>query len=137
VAGRGYALRFRGRVAYLVALLAAAPTHANNLPAKILAGRAPEAPVNCLPMDVLFNKFVYDDHVIYYRAINGKYDYIQWPPKCLGLRNDAFYKTLNDFTPPKTCAGDTIQTSDRATGLPNGVCTLDKFIPYPRKGRAQ
>jgi hypothetical protein len=49
---------------------------------------------------------------------------------CPGLSEDV---ALGTSTPAgRLCAGDIVQAFDRASGVPQGSCTLGRFTPYRR-----
>lgn len=97
--------------------------------AKMLEGRVPGKPVNCIFMPQVTSSVVIDKTAIVYNA--GRTIYVERPKNgASSLSDDDVLVTR--MTSPELCTVDTVQLHDRTTGFWRGFVSLDQFVPYTR-----
>ena len=97
--------------------------------AKMLEGRSPGEPVQCITT-MRSNGLQVIDHVaVVYDA--GSVIYVARPTDRMQLgRNDIL--VIDRFSGSRLCASDVVRTIDRGSGFPTGVVFLDSFVPYTK-----
>lgn len=98
--------------------------------AKMVGGRTPGAPTECISINGLGNKLKVIDGVgVTYRL--GSTIYVSRVDRPENLRwTDR--SRFDGMTPGKMCAGDKLWTTDIKTGTPTGSVELLEFVPYTR-----
>jgi hypothetical protein len=115
---------------FLTLALTAAQAHAPSSPAKLLAGRDAGKPVDCINSTNVLDTQTFDDGSIYYR-MTGKVDYVNRPAQCSQLNSRMAYATVVPST--HLCSGDSLRVYDPLTRGPQGSCSFDNFVPYPKR----
>jgi len=98
-------------------------------PDRLLAGRVPGKPVQCISQTRIVDTQTFDDGSIYYR-MSGSSDYLNRPHDCSQLNSNRSYSTVVPST--QLCAGDSLRVFDAAARIPYGSCIFDSFVPYPK-----
>jgi hypothetical protein len=106
-----------------------ADARAPSTPDRVLAGRTPGKPVDCISQTQVFDTQTFDDGSIYYRMA-GPVDYLNRPYQCSQLRSDRAYSTRTPGT--QLCRGDILNVFDAAAHFPYGSCSFGDFVPYPK-----
>lgn len=107
----------------------AASARTPSTPDRLLAGRTPGKPVDCIDQNRVFDTQTFDDGSIYYR-MSGSVDYLNRPPQCSQLNSDRAYATRTPST--QLCRGDILNIFDPSAHIPYGSCTFGDFVPYAR-----
>jgi hypothetical protein len=111
--------------------LGAGTAHArtDQTPDKLLAGRTPGKPVQCIIQTQISDSQTFDDGTIYYR-MRGPIDYVNKPHDCPQLNSSRAYSTRTPSN--QLCSGDIMTVFDAGAHLPYGSCIFNEFVPYPR-----
>lgn len=96
--------------------------------AKMLAGRVPGKPVDCITLDTTQNSTVFPHTAIVYE--NGGTLYVNRPNDADSLDGDQILvtKTWTD----QLCRLDIVRLVDRGTRMESGFVGLESFTPYTR-----
>ncbi|MFC0205619.1 hypothetical protein [Novosphingobium soli] len=101
--------------------------------AKMLEGREPGEPVNCIPYIQTQNLTVVDRTALVYRV--GRTIYVNRPDNADRLDDDDVLVTK--LYTSQLCRSDTVQLHDRNAGhMWNGFLGLNEFVPYRKPGSA-
>lgn len=100
--------------------------------AKILDGRQPGNPVDCISLTDSRDQRVIDKTAIVYG--NGGTIYVNRPSNPRDLDRDDIMVT--DIRGSQLCRMDIVRTHDRAGFFYNGFIGLQQFVPYRRVARA-
>ncbi len=101
--------------------------------AKMLDGREPGKPVNCLPLGQSSEQRIIDKTAIVYRY--GSTLYVNRPSNPESLDNDDIMvtKPLNG----QLCSVDTVTLIDRNSRFYSGFVGLQQFVPYKKVASAR
>ena len=123
------------RALTLAAIAVAAPALARDNPrdeaavARMLDGKAPEAPRKCLTAWDSRNSSVHDGTVLF--RVNSRLVYKNDMQDCHLLHEDDILQT-NLYGTSQLCEGDIAQVINRAGRYGKGACTFGEFVPYRR-----
>jgi len=98
-------------------------------PDRLIAGRTPGKPEQCISQTRIVDTRTFDDGSIYYRMA-GSNDYLNRPHDCSELKSDRSYVTQTPST--QLCSGDTLRIYDPTSHISYGACIFDQFVPYPK-----
>lgn len=116
-------------VAATLAPIGIAQAAHDTTPDRLLAGRTPGKPVQCIQQSFIQDTQTFDDGSIYYRMRGGS-DYVNRPRDC-PLNSNRAYATS---TPTNSlCSGDILRVFDPASHVSYGSCIYGDFTPYPKR----
>jgi hypothetical protein len=95
---------------------------------RLLEGRTPGKPVNCINLRDIRSTEIVDGTAIVYR-VGGKL-YVNRPRNADTLRRDDIMVT-NSFG-SQLCRIDVVNTIDRTALFPTGFVNLSEFVPYTK-----
>ena len=96
---------------------------------RILAGRAPGRPTNCINLRAISATRIIDRTAIVYEA--GRTLYVNRPRSgAESLRRDDVLVTRPSGS--QLCSVDSVRLVDRGARFPRGFVTLGPFVPYSR-----
>lgn len=126
----------RTPVAALLIAIAAVPASAARPDpearlAKVLAGRVPRAPVDCIPLDRTGSSVTVPHAAIVYQQ--GGTFYVNRFANGCDLGDDTFLVTRTPST--QLCRGDIAELRQTMSNIPRGSCVFGSFTPYVRPGR--
>ncbi|MBW8842980.1 MAG: hypothetical protein JF608_14510 [Sphingomonadales bacterium] len=97
--------------------------------ARMLAGRVPGKPVDCIDLRSAGSSHVIDRTAIVYGS--GGTLYVNRPRSgASSLDSDDIQVTRTSGS--QLCSLDTVRLVDRGSRIPSGFIALDKFVPYAR-----
>ncbi|TGX52161.1 hypothetical protein E5A73_15245 [Sphingomonas gei] len=97
--------------------------------AKLLEGRTPGAPVNCISLATSNTSQIIKGKAIVYRV--GSKLYVNEPRSGAESLNDDDILVTKVFG-SQLCSIDTINLVDRSSQFPRGFVILDKFVPWTK-----
>jgi hypothetical protein len=101
--------------------------------AKLLEGRVPGAPVNCLSPAQRDNVQIVDKTALVYGS--GRTVYVNRPRHPSSLDSDAILVTRLHGS--QLCKLDLVRLRDRTSNTSYGFVTLEEFVPYSRVADAK
>jgi hypothetical protein len=101
----------------------------------LLAGKAAQPPISCLPHFRSGDMRVIDDETIAFRD-GSKRTYVAHMPGggCPNLSSGHYALVTKQFGSADLCRGDIAQVVDTLNGLPMGSCVFGDFVPYVAPG---
>ena len=101
----------------------------------LLAGKAAQPPISCLPHFRSGDMRVIDDQTIAFRD-GSKRTYIAHMPGggCSNLSSGHYALVTRQFGSADLCRGDIAQVVDTLNGLSMGSCVFGDFVPYVAPG---
>lgn len=96
--------------------------------AKLLEGRVPGQPVNCLTQSQRDNVEIIDKTALVYGS--GRTIYVNRPRHPNSLDDDAILVTRLHSS--QLCKLDLVRLRDRSSNMSYGFVTLEQFVPYTR-----
>jgi len=97
--------------------------------AKMLAGRVPGKPVNCIDLISAGSSRIIDHTAIVYGS--GGTLYVNRPRSGASSLDSDDILVSRSFG-SQLCRLDTVRLVDRGSRIPSGFIALDKFVPYAR-----
>ncbi|WP_184242803.1 hypothetical protein [Novosphingobium chloroacetimidivorans] len=101
--------------------------------ARMLEGRQPGKPVNCLPLGSAQESRIIDKTAIVYRF--GNTLYVNRPTNADALDDDDIMVTSTSQS--SLCRLDTVQLHDRTSRFYSGFVGLQDFVPYKKVASAR
>jgi hypothetical protein len=98
--------------------------------AKLIAGRTPGKPVDCIPSTLYSNSTVIDGTAIVYQN-SGRTLYVNRPRSGAPSLNDDDILVTRQWG-SQLCNLDMVHLVDRASRFPRGFVSLGQFVPYTR-----
>lgn len=98
--------------------------------AKITAGRAAGAPVDCIQQHRINSTEIISRTAIVYRMDNGTI-YVNRPDSGATFLSKGDI-LVTDTHSPQLCSIDIVRLVDSSARMPSGSVGLGKFVPYPR-----
>lgn len=98
--------------------------------AKLLAGRTPGKPVDCLSLRTLGSSEIVEDTAIVYGS--GRTIYVNRLGEGTSWSIDDDDILVTDTRGSQLCSIDTVRLVDRTSQRPSGFVSLGKFVPYTR-----
>ena len=95
---------------------------------RLLAGKTPGRPENCLPLQRSNDMTVIDDETILYR--DGDTTYVNKLLGSCNLLSRGSYALVTRSSGSQLCRGDIGTVTDVSTGTTVGSCALGDFVPY-------
>jgi hypothetical protein len=99
--------------------------------AKVLAGRAPGKPENCIPTGFIDGPQVVGDSLIY-RQTGKRLWRSQVRDRCPFLRDDQIVVSI--LYGAQVCRNDRFRLVDRGSPIASADCTFGEFVPYDKVG---
>lgn len=102
---------------------------------KLLAGKVPGKPIDCLPQYRANDMVVVDDNTVTYR--DGRTVYVNHfqGGSCSQLGSGFYALVTKSFGGTGLCRGDIAQVLDTSSGMIVGSCAFGDFVPYaPPRG---
>lgn len=98
--------------------------------AKVLEGRVPGKPVDCIPLRQIQSTEIFDRTAILYKV--GNIWYLNRPASGASFldRSDIL---LTDTRSPNLCSIDIVRLIDQSSRFPSGSLGLGQFVPYTKK----
>ena len=111
------------------------PTKQEERLAKMLEGRTPGKPVDCISQQLIRSTTVLNRTAIVYEMSNGTY-YVNRPASGANFLHDNLILVTSTQT-NQLCGVDIVRLVDSSSGMSMGSIGLGKFIPYPRPAKAK
>ena len=99
--------------------------------AKVLAGRTPGKPENCIPTGFIDGPQVVGDSLIY-RQTGKRLWRSQVRDRCPFLRDDQIVVSI--LYGAQVCRNDRFRLVDRGSPIASADCTFGEFVPYDKVG---
>src|SRR3569623_811684 len=98
---------------------------------RLVAGKVPGAPVQCLPSYNMNDMVVIDESTVAYRLGGNRVYVNHLQGACNGLGRNAILVT-NSLAGSECCGGDFVTLGDEASHLLSGWCAVGEFFPFSR-----
>lgn len=95
---------------------------------RMLAGKTPGRPENCLSLQRSNDMVVIDDDTILYR--DGRTTYVNQPLGSCNMLGRGSYALVTRSQGSQLCRGDIGTVTDLSTGTTVGSCAIGDFVPY-------
>jgi len=100
----------------------------------LLAGKAPQAPISCLPHFRSGDMRVIDDETIAFRDGSKRTYVAHMPGGCSNLGTGHYALVTRQVGSADLCRGDIAQVVDTLNGMLVGSCAFGDFTPYVATG---
>ena len=100
----------------------------------LLAGKAAQTPMSCLPAHGAQDMVRVDDDTVIFRESGSRVYVNHMHGPCSGLARPTTTLVTDAHGPSGPCSGDIARVVDIAAHMPVGACTWGDFIPYVRPG---
>jgi hypothetical protein len=98
---------------------------------RLVAGKVPGAPVQCLPSYNMNDMVVIDESTVAYRLGGNRVYVNHLQGACNGLGRNAIMVTKS-LAGSESCRGDIVTMVDQSSHMLTGSCAFGDFIPYTR-----
>lgn len=99
--------------------------------ARLVAGKVPGAPVQCLSSYNMNDMVVIDESTVAYRLGSNRVYVNHLQGTCNGLGRNAIMVTKS-LAGSDNCRGDIVTMVDQSSHMMTGSCAFGDFIPYTR-----
>ena len=97
-----------------------------------LQGKAPEAPISCLPHYNSGDMKTIDDSTILFRQGSSRAWVAHMQTPCTGLDTGHYALVTRQYGGMGMCRGDIAEVVDTLNRFPMGSCVFGDFVPYVR-----
>lgn len=97
---------------------------------QMLAGKTAGAPVDCLPQFQANDMRAIDDQTAIFRVSSSKLYVAHFAGSCANLGEPGYALVTKLRGGSTLCRGDISQMVQTSTGMFNGSCVVDSFVPY-------